>query len=303
MVGQAKSQSRSLGMGDDVFFNIANTVLLSAVLLLILFPLWFIVVASISDPNAVFRGEVFLYPKGFTLMGYDRIVKDSTIWTGYLNSLLYAVGGAGFSLALILPFAYAISRKAFVLRKTLITYLLITMYFHGGLIPTFLLVRSLGLYNTRLVIIVLGSVGVWNVLIARTFFSNSIPDDMWEAALIDGCSHYRYFFTVVLPLSKAIVAVLALYVVVAQWNDFFRSLIYLKDPAKYSLQLILRNILIQSTAQAAMMDDLDSVVEKEKIAALVKYGVIIVASIPLLVLYPFVQKYFTQGIMIGAVKG
>ena len=182
--------------------------------------------------------------------------------------------------------------------------LLITWYFHGGLIPTFIIIKSLGLYGTRAIIIILGSLGVWNVVITRTFFRSTIPEELWEASLMDGCNHLNYFVRVVLPLSKAIIVVLTLFTAVAQWNDFFKGLIYLSDEKKYPLQLILRSILIQSTIEAVdSLEDMEAMDEKERLAGVIRYCVVIIAAAPLLIIYPFFQKHFIQGVMIGSVKG
>ena len=227
------------------------------------------------------------------------------IWTGYGNTLIYAFFGVWVALFLTLPFAYALSRPEFAFRKLFVILMLITWYFHGGLIPTFLIIKALGLYNTRAIIIILGSFGVWNVIIARTFFRNTIPDDLWEASVIDGCNHFQYFFRVVITLSRAVLVVLILFTAVAQWNDFFKGLMFLAEEKKYPLQLILRGILIQSTTESGMMDlsDIQAMNEKERLAGIIRYCVVIIGALPLLIVYPFFQQYFIQGVMIGSVKG
>lgn len=289
----------------DTLFSAVNYSILGLLLLTVLFPLWFVVVASFSNPDAINRGEVLLWFVDFDLVGYEKALGDSMIWTGYANTVIYAAGGVVAALVLCLPFAYALSRKEFPFARLFTVLMLITWYFHGGLIPTFLVVRSLGLYNTRLIIIILGSFGTWNVIIARTFFRTSIPDDLWEASLLDGCNHFQYFGRVVLPLSKAIIVVVSLFAAVAQWNDFFKGLVFIRDSGKFPLQLVLRAILVQSTSQSGMqsIDDMEALAERERLAGVIKYTVVIVGALPLLIVYPFLQKYFMQGVMIGSVKG
>lgn len=287
----------------DKFFDTVNSGLMGLLLFMVLYPLWFVVISSLSDPDAVNGGRVVFWIVSFTLEGYQRIFGDPTIWTGYYNSLLYALGGMAAVLFLVLPFAYAISVKSFVLRGALTTMMLITWYFHGGLIPTYLVVKGLGLIDTRWAVILVGAFGVWNVVIARTFFANTIPKDLWEASVLDGSDHFTYFFRVVLPLSKAIIAVIALFALVSYWNDFFKSLVYINDASKFSLQLILRAILIQAQSIDMNQQDVRTIIEQERTAGLIKYGVIIVASLPMLIAYPFIQKYFVTGVMVGSVKG
>jgi putative aldouronate transport system permease protein len=290
--------------GADRAFVIFNTLFMSAVLVATIFPLWFVVIASFSNPDAVNRGEVVFWIRDFDLIGYDRVFRDNTIWTGYFNTIIYTAFGAVLSLAITLPFAYAIGRTEYFLRKPLTVMMIITWYFHGGLIPTFLVVNRLGLIDTRAIIIVLGSFAVWNTVIARTFFRNTIPEEFWDSARIDGCSHGAYFFHIVIPLSRAIIVVILLFSGVAQWNDFFKALMFLNDQGLYPLQMVLRRILIQTTTSNVMsLDDLEAIAEKERLAGIIKYTVIIIGAAPLLILYPFLQKYFLQGMMIGSVKG
>lgn len=286
-------------------FDAVNVGILTGALLLVLYPLYFIFIASFSSPDMVYAGEVWFWPKGFTLEGYDRIFHDALIWTGYKNSILYAALGTSISLALILMAAYALSRKDFVGRNVIMIIFVVTMFFDGGLIPTYLLVKNLGMLDTIWAMVVPSAVGLWNVIIARTFFQTTIPDELREAAFMDGCRNARFFWSIVLPLSKPIIAVMVLIHVVGNWNMFFNALIYLNDEALYPLQIVLRNILVENeiSAQAALLSDIESYAAKQKVAELIKYGMIFVASIPLLILYPFLQKYFVKGMMIGAVKG
>ncbi|TKJ94228.1 sugar ABC transporter permease [Paenibacillus sp. CFBP13512] len=287
----------------DMWFDIINYALLTFIMLLVLYPLYFVLVASFSDPNYIYSGEIWLFPKGFTLDGYERIFNDSSIWIGYANSILYATLGTLIGVAVTVFAAYPLARKNLAGKSFIMWFLLITMFFSGGLIPTYLLIKDLHLLNTIWALILPGAGGVFNVIIVRTFFQSSIPDEMWEAASIDGCSNTRFFWSIVLPLSKSILAVMVLYHVVGFWNGFFDALIYLSDDKKYPLQLVLRNILIQNQVNSGMMIDVESYAAKMRVTELIKYGVIMVSSLPLLMLYPFLQKYFVKGVMIGSIKG
>jgi putative aldouronate transport system permease protein len=287
----------------DLLFDCLNVIFLTIGMLLILYPLYFILIASVSDPNAIYAGDVWLFPKGLTLDGYERIFNDSSIWLGYANSLLYAVVGTVIGVSLTLFAAYPLSRKDFVGRNVFMWFFLLTTFFSGGLIPTYLLVKDLGMINTIWALVLPGAAGVFNIIIVRTFFQSTIPDEMREAAFIDGCSNTKFFLQMVIPLSKPIIAVMVLFHMVGFWNSFFDALIYLNDQAKYPLQLVLRNILVQNQVNSSMMIDVESYAAKLRVTELIKYGVIIVASLPLLVMYPFLQRYFVKGVMIGSIKG
>lgn len=271
------------------------------ILVILMYPLYFIVIASFSDPSAVAGGQVWLFPKGFTLDGYKELLKHENIWIGYRNTILYTVVGTIIGLAVNISAAYALSRKDLAGRKFLSLFFIFTMFFNGGLIPTFLTIRDLHLYDTFLVMVLPFSVGVYNIIVARTFFQTSIPGDLWEAAQIDGCGNLRYFAQVVLPLSKAIIAVLGLWIAVGHWNSYFNALIFLKNPDLHPLQLILRNILITNQMQSGMGTG-EAAQIALRLANMMRYSVIIVATVPIMCIYPFVQKYFNQGVMIGAVK-
>ncbi|WNQ10569.1 carbohydrate ABC transporter permease [Paenibacillus aurantius] len=288
---------------SDRLFDIANYSLLTVGMLLILYPLYFVLIASISDPNRIYAGDVWLLPQGITWDGYRRIFQDSAIWTGYGNSLLYALVGTVISVTLTLMAAYPLSRKDLVGRQAFMWFFMLTMFFSGGLIPTYLLVKNLGMINTIWAMVIPSAAGVFNIIIVRTFFQITIPEEMREAAFIDGSSNTKFFLQMVLPLSKPIIAVMVLYHVVGFWNGFFDALIYLSDQAKYPLQLVLRNILVQNQVNSSMMVDVESYAAKLRVTELIKYGVIIVASLPLLVLYPFLQRYFVKGVLIGSIKG
>ncbi|MFD2672568.1 carbohydrate ABC transporter permease [Marinicrinis sediminis] len=286
----------------DIAFDVFNYTVLGGFTLLILYPLYFIVIASISDPNAIYAGDVWFWPKDITLEGYQRILSDNQIWIGYRNSLLYASLAAVISVSLTIMAAYPLSRKDFVGRNFFMVFFLITLFFNGGLIPTYLVVKQLNLIDSIWAVVLPNVVDAFVIIIARTFFA-SLPDEMREAASIDGCTNTRFLWSFVIPLSKPIIAVLVLFAVVKQWNGFFDALIYLKSADKYPLQLILRNILIESQPSGNMMANIDNLVAQQRITELIKYGVIIVAAIPLLILYPFLQRFFVKGVMIGSVKG
>ena len=288
--------------GDRVF-DVFNVALMVVVLLAVLYPLYFVVIASFSDPDLVNSGRVWFAPRGITFEGYRRIIQDEAIWRGYRNTILYTVLGTFINLLFTIPASYALSRRDFVGRNFIMIAFAFTMFFTGGLIPRYLLVKSLGLVNTMWAMVLPSAVLVWNVVVARTFFRHNIPDEMLEAAVMDGCTNTRFFVSVVLPLSQAILAVMILFYAVGHWNSFFPALIYLRDDALYPLQIILRDILIEAEAQAEMVDDAKALEEQMRLAELIKYGVIMVASVPILALYPFLQRYFVQGVMIGAIKG
>lgn len=269
----------------------------------VLYALYFVVIASVSNPDAVAKGDVLLFPRGLNFKAYWYILRDNRILSGYGNTILYTAFGTLIALVTTVPAAYALSRRDFVGRNVIMKIMLFTMYFSGGLIPTYMVVDSIGLTNTRLIMMILGSFSVYNLILCRTFFQSSIPLELQEAAEIDGCTVTRFFFDVVLPLSKAIIAIMCLYYAVAKWNEFFNGLIYLNDATKYPLQLILRDILISGQNLQADVTDPEAYMEMQRIARTIKYGVIIVSSLPVLMIYPFVQKHFVKGVMIGSVKG
>lgn len=288
---------------QDRFFDGGNYAFLTLVLLMVLYPLWFVVVASFSEPDLVNAGRVWIVPRGFNLDGYGRLMDETRIWSGYLNSFIYLIAGTSVNLLLTIPAAYALSRKDLVGRNVFTLLITITMFFSGGLIPLYLVVKTLGILNTRWALILPQAVIAWNLIVTRTFFQTTIPDELLDASRIDGCSNTQFFIHIVLPLSKAILAVMTLYYGINHWNQYFSGLIYLRNEKLYPLQLILREILIQAQIQAEMLDDAETAADLLRIAETIKYAVIIVASLPLLILYPFLQKYFVQGVMIGAIKG
>ena len=286
----------------DILFDSINAIVLTIAMLTVLYPLYFVVIASISEPNMVNTGQVVLLPVMPSFEGYQRIFENQKIWNGYQNTILYTVAGTAFNMALTMTVAYVLSVPRFSLKKPLMAFLMIPVYFSGGLIPSYLLIRSIGIENTRWALILINGLNVMNAIIARSFIQGAVPRELSEAAEIDGCSHFGIFFRIVLPLSKAGMAVLVLYYAVAHWNEYMLSLIYLRDSKLYSLQIILREILLQNQAQD-FMDDITSVTEKQRAAELIKYGVVVVSSLPMLILYPFLQKYFVKGTLIGSLKG
>lgn len=288
---------------DDKIFNLISHTILTVLLLIMLYPIYFVVIASFSDPSLVGTGQIILYPKGITLEGYQEIFKDNTIWRGMFNSVYIVVGATLVNLFLTLPVAYALTIKRFMFRNTLMKLLLFTMYFSGGLIPTFLLVDSLGLINKPYTMIVTAGVSVTNIIIARTTIANSIPYEMYEAVTIDGGDHFTYFTRFVLPLSKAIIAVLILYYGVGHWNSYYNAMIYLNSKEYYPMQLILRNILVLGQKLAQTAEDAEQAILAARRAELMKYCLIVATSVPMFLIYPFIQKYFEKGVMIGSVKG
>lgn len=292
--------------GPDILFKVIVTIICVFSFLVVLYPMYFIVIASFSDSTLVNQGQVILYPKGVSLYGYQQIFQKPEIWVGYKNTIIYSFFGTALNLAVTLPAAYVLSRKTFRARKIIMKLFVFTMYFNGGMIPTYMLIKDVGLLNSPLVMIIYGAVNVYNLIITRTFFETSIPDELYEAATLDGCSHFRYFGTIVLPLSKAVIAVIMLYYLVGHWNDFFNALLYINSDAYQPLQIVLRNILLLNQAMAGSTGSTAGAgagAYAQQYADQIKFGVIIVSTLPVLCVYPFIQKYFEKGVMIGAVKG
>lgn len=297
-----KTRHKVRRQGRDLLFDIVLYSICAVMLILVIYPLWFIVIASFSDPSAVAGGHVWILPVGFTLEGYDELFKQAEVWTGYRNTIVYTVLGTIFGLVVNIPAAYALSRKDLWGRKVLMGLYVFTMFFSGGMIPIFLTVQEMGFYNNFWVMIIPFSVSAYNIIVARTFFETSLPADLWDAAQIDGCGNLRYFFTMALPLSKAVISVIALWTAVGQWNGYFNALLYLRDAELHPLQLIMRNILITNQVFASMGTGEAAMIAMRR-ANLVRYSMIIIATVPIMCVYPFIQKYFDQGVMIGAVKG
>ena len=284
--------------------EIINVILLIVITLGAVYPLWFILVASISDPSEVILGRVWLIPRGITFKGYEKIFANKDIGQSYLNTVFYTAAGTFINITLTIVMAYVLSRKRFSGRRICTTMIVITMYFGGGLIPSYFLYRSIKILDSFWVMILPGAISAYNVIIARTFISSNLPEEMYEAAAIDGCSHINYLLKIVLPLSGPIIAVLALYYAVGHWNAYFNAMVFLTRRVLFPLQIILREILIQNkfTAEDLFLDP-DIQADTMALAEQIKYGLVVVASVPVLMIYPFIQKYFTKGIMIGSLKG
>ncbi len=286
--------------GDKVFYAI-NAFILILLALIIIYPLYFIVIASFSDPDAVLKGEVILAPVRITMDGYKKIMERSDVWRGYLNTIIYTVITVVLSLLVTVPAGWALSRRELPGKKFWMIYFIIPMFFGGGLIPFYNVMSSLGLVNTVWAVILPAILSVWNLFMTKTFFESSIPTGLLEAATIDGAGHFKVFLSLVLPLSKAIIAVMALYYAVGQWNSYFNAMIFLQDENMYPLQLVLKEILIAS--ESTVGGSGETILEQYRLANQLKYVSVIVSSIPVIMLYPFVQKYFAQGVMIGSLKG
>ena len=292
-------KKRRESASDRIFYavNLAILLLLAAI---VVYPLYFIVIASISNADAVLGGRVFLYPVDITLVGYSKIVERTDVWRGYLNTIIYTFLSTLLSLFVTILAGWALSRKTLPFRKFFMVFFIITMFFGGGLIPFYNVVSSLGLLDTIWAIILPSALSAWNLFMTKTFFEVGISESMIEAAEIDGAGQVRTFLSVVLPLSKAIMAVMALYYAVGQWNSYFNAMIFLQDEEMYPLQLVLREILIASETTTGGSGE--TILEQYRLANQLKYVSVIVSSLPVIVLYPFVQKYFAQGVMIGSLK-
>lgn len=288
--------------GDKVFI-VSVYAILSLILVVVLYPLIYVVSASFSDPQAVISGKVLLWPVDVTLRGYQAVFKNPKIITGFINSLFYMFLGTVINLMMTMLCAYPLSRKEFTARNKIAALFVFTMYFSGGLVPSYMIVSKLGLINTRWAMIIPSAMSTYNMIIARTYMVNSIPDELYEAAQLDGCSPFKYLLKVIVPLSKPIIAVLALYYGIAKWNNYFDAMLYLNDSGKWPITMVLREILIQNQIDPTMLTDASALAKLQGMTELLKYSVIVVASVPVLLIYPFVQKYFVKGVTIGAVKG
>lgn len=294
----------------DRIFGVINTIFLVLIVLIMIYPIYFTVIASFSDPYSVVKGKVYFWPNGFTLEAYTNVFKDNRIWTGYINSIINTAFGTLLNLVLTIPTAYVLSKKNIPGRGILATFFLIPMYFGGGLIPNYLLVKSLGLLDTCFTLIILGGISIYNMIIARVYYERSIPGELYESARIDGADNISIFVRIALPLSAPIIAVMALYYAVGRWNEYFRALIYISSDKYQPLQMVLRNILLMNQESLAAIDsavmDADEIEAAARLAYMaegMKYALIFIASAPMLIAYPFVQKYFVKGVMIGSLKG
>ncbi|WEG10958.1 carbohydrate ABC transporter permease [Pullulanibacillus sp. KACC 23026] len=286
---------------EDRIFNIVLNCMAAILIAIVLYPLIFVISASFSDPSHVVNGDIWLLPKGFTWEAYAKVFHDAQIWNGFKNTLIYTVLGTFINLFLTTLIAYPLSRRDLP-GRTIFTFIIaFTMFFSGGIIPTYLLVKNLGMYNLIWSMVIPNAIATYNVIVMRSFFQTSIPWELQEAALIDGCSNFKLFIKVILPLSKPILAVMVLFYAVGHWNEYFNGLIYLQNEKLYPLQLVLREILIQN--QASDTDITASMAKQTLLAESMKYAIIVVSSIPVIILYPFVQKHFVKGVMIGSIKG
>jgi putative aldouronate transport system permease protein len=285
---------------DKLLITINNFILF-IIVLLILLPLLYVLIASFMDPNVLLSKGLSFNPSDWSIEGYKKILQNEAIIRGFFNSVLYSVSFSFVTVIVSIFAAYPLSIDGFVGKKVITVFFLITMFFSGGLVPTYLLVKDLGMLNTIWAIILPGAVNVWNIILARTYFKG-IPKELHEAAKMDGASDLLIFFKIVLPLSKPIIFVLALYAFVGQWNSYFDAMIYLEDPNLHPLQLVLRSILVQNDVQPGMINDQLAMAELKKIAEMIKYSSIVISSLPLLIMYPFFQKYFEKGVMIGSIK-
>lgn len=282
-------------------FNVIICALAAIIIGIVLYPLLFVVSASFSDPASVLGGEVWLLPKSVTAEAYTEIFHNKEVWLGYRNTIVYTVVGTVINIIMTILAAYPLSRPDLPGRKVLMLFITLTMFFSGGLIPTYLLVKDLGMVDTMWSLIVPGAISTYNLIVMRTYFQSSIPWEIQEAAHIDGCSNWRLLLNIILPLSKPILAVMILFYAVAHWNSFFNALIYMRDESHYPLQLVLREILMFS--QSAAADGTVGLEDKILLAESIKYAIIIVSSLPVRIMYPFVQRHFVKGVMIGSIKG
>ncbi len=292
---------------QDKCYVIAVGIFLGIFTLLVLYPLIYVISCSFSAPRALVAGKVKLLPVEFSLMGYEAVFKTPEVFTGYRNSILYTIIGTILSVLVTMMGAFPLTRKEFVDKGFFTGLFAITMFIGGGLIPQYLLIKNLHLMNTMWALIIPTLFSAWSIIIARTFISSSIPEELYEAAAVDGCGYVRYFIRIVLPLSKAIMAVLALSYATGMWNSYFSAMLYINDSTKYPLQIVLRDILVQNTINiddiAKSMSNLTEMMDRQNLSESLKYSLIVVSSIPLMLFYPFIQKYFIKGVMIGSIKG
>ncbi len=306
MSDKAKAPEKKKGgatrtpVGDKIFY-IFNAFFLGLMALIVIYPLYFIIIASISDPDAVLAGKVVLFPVDITFSGFQKILERTDVWRGYLNTIIYTAITVALSLLVTIPAGWALSRKTLPGKKIFMIYFIIPMFFGGGLIPFYNVMSNLHLINSMWAVILPSILSVWNLFMTKTFFESSIPDGLIEAAKIDGAGAFRTFGMIVLPLAKAVIAVMALYYAVGQWNSYFNAMIFLQDEELYPLQLVLKEILIAS--ESTVGGSGETILEQYRLANQLKYVSVIVSSLPVIMLYPFVQKHFEQGVMIGSLKG
>lgn len=292
----------------DRLFNIIVYLILAIVLIIVLYPLIYILSASISSPSAVNSGRMLLFPKEMTLEGYQTILGNKDIWNGYLNTIIYTLVGTITNLIFTIPAGYALSRKELPGRNFILKLIVVTMFISGGLIPAYLLVTKLGLTNTMWALILPGAISVYNLIVVRTYFESNIPEELIESAVVDGASFFRIFLEIIIPLSKPILAVMALFYGIGHWNQYFNALLYIDERAKYPLQMILREILVIQDMSSNPMQSMSAemaefLYSQQQLAQVIKYGVMIVSTLPIILIYPLLQKYFVKGVMLGSIKG
>ncbi len=288
--------------GNDTVFNIINGFIMIVVCIFIAYPLWYVLMASFTDPTIVNSGKLLLLPEKIFLGGYKKILDYKPIWTGYLNTFKYTLAGTAVSIGITIPCAYALSRKDLVGRKAINILFTFTMFFNGGIIPLYLVINKIGIYDSIFAMILPSAVSVYNLIVCRSFFDSNIPDELVEAAKLDGCNDFDVFFKIVLPISSTIIAVMVLFYATSIWNSFMNALMFMGDQNKMPLQVILRNLILSNQASSVLSAGTE-MIDRMKLAEQLKYGVIVVSTLPLLIMYPFVQKYFAKGVMVGAVKG
>ena len=288
---------------DRAFYTI-TFILLLALLVVIIYPLWFVLMASFSDAKFVNNGTILLYPRGFTTLGYERTLQDSKIWMGYLNTIIYTVGGTVVGSFFTVLAGYALSRDDLPGAGFIMKAFVFTMYFQGGMIPFYIVINNLHLQNTRFLMIIITCISVYNIILVRSYCASTLPKDLYEAASIDGCGNTRFMFQMVFPLSKAIVAVIALYIAVGYWNSYFYPMIFLSDYSKLPLQNVLREILLVANMNTADTGTDPMAAQRlAQMSSVIKYSAIVISTVPIICVYPFIQKYFVQGVMIGSIKG
>ncbi len=300
-MSETKSNKVRMPAGDKVFVVI-NSIIMITVCILIVYPLYYVVLASFTDPVIVNSGKLLLYPESLYLDGYKKALTYAPIWSGYWNTLKYTAIGTTISLVCTVPAGYALSRKDLVGNRVIMFLFTFTMFFNGGIIPLYLTITKLGIYNTTWAMVLPVAVSAYNLIVCRSFFDSGIPIELLESAKIDGCSDFGFFFKIALPLSSTIIAVMALFYATAMWNQFFNALMFLGDESKMPLQVVLRNLVLMNQA-GSMGASAEELISKQRLAEQLKYCVIVVSAVPLLSMYPFVQKYFAKGVTIGAVKG
>lgn len=297
-----KDKNKIKDSKSDLVYYIISGIILALLALIVIYPLYFIIIASVSDPDAIMNGEVYLIPIGVTFSGYKALFDEHLIWSGYWNTIIYTVLGTMFNIILTIPAGWALSRDYLPFRKVIMPLFIITMFFGGGLIPYYLLCETLGLVNNPLILIIGGGVSVYNVFMCKSYFQTNIPKEVIEASQIDGCGELRVFFDIVIPLSKSIISVMLLFYAVGHWNNYVDALIFIRDENLFPLQLVLKNILCSVEAQSNSGASAETIIEQQRIANQIKYSSIIVSSLPIIILYPFIEKYFDQGILVGSFK-